>query len=69
MVVTTVHAPITAMTAQAQAGRLYSDWSIKARRMAAYPTLTNRKTASARHSGSENERLAAAVTVTITKLH
>src|SRR6202012_3109287 len=47
----------------------YSAWSMKASRRAAKPTLANRNTASARHSGSELERLeAAAAPVTITKL-
>src|SRR6185437_11328854 len=62
MVVTTVQAAITAMTAHAQSGREYS----------ARSTTANRKTASARHNGSELERFAPAgpaVTVTMTKLH
>jgi len=53
MVVTTVHTVITAMTAHAQSGREYSAWSMTATRGAAYPRLANRKTAIARHSGSE----------------
>ena len=56
MVVTTVQAAITAMTAEAQSSREYSARSMTASRRTAYPTLTNRKTASARHNGSEIER-------------
>src|SRR5215472_17106642 len=66
MVVTTVQAAITAMTAQAQSGREYSARSMAASRRAAYPTLANRKTAIARHSGSELDPWAS---VTPTKLH
>ena len=58
MVVTTVHAVMTAMTAHAQSGREYSAWSMTATRSAAYPRLANRKTAIARHSGSELPRWA-----------
>jgi len=73
--VTTVHTAITAMTAHAQSGREYSAWSMTATRSAAYPRLANRKTAIARHSGSELPRSApcsalcgAAGTVTVIKL-